>query len=70
MRRVVGKRSAAGGVQLAAVRLCVPGPEDQAGGDRQRRVHTSQQFATGSGGVEGQAVHHGAPMEGRSGVHA
>jgi len=55
---------------LAASGLRVPRSADQTGGHRQRRVRAGQQHAAGPGSVAGQAVHHGAPVEGRCGVHA
>lgn len=70
VRRVVVERPAAGGVQLAAGRFRIPGPAHQTGGHLQRRVRAGQQHAAGPGGLAGQAVYHGAPVEGRSGVHA
>lgn len=70
VRRVVDKRPAAGGVQLVATGLRVPGPEDQGGGHRQWRVHTGQQHAGRPGSVAGQVVPDCASVEGRSGVHA
>lgn len=69
-RRVVAKRPVAGGVQLATSGLRVPGPADEGRGHRERRVRPGQQPAAGPGSMAGQAVHHGAPVEGRGRVHA
>lgn len=70
VRGVVDQQSAAGGVQLAASGFHVPEPEDQRCGHRQWRVRAGQQPAVGTWRVAGQAVHHGAPVEERSGVLA
>lgn len=70
VRRVVAKRPVAGGVQLAASGLRVPGPAHKGSGHRERRIRAGQQPAVGPGSMAGQIVHHCAPVEGRSGVHA